>query len=564
MELVVEDSSNYNIIFNQDIRDISSNDILIYPSYDNWNDFGFKLKCTCCVINKKTGELVKIGAYIGFLPMDKENFSNDKHINEYSRELSQGFSKGSLSEAVFAPLDGKFKNSGYVIWGKVYFFTMLPSMADYRSGIEKLGVEQFGEFLRAINDLVLFKDSSEEWVSQAVSSEVFRLGFMRHSEGFFAFSNADSVLSGVEEEYFGGISQNLSFRFTLDGFKNEHCIELKYNQESLIPKRINILIGKNGLGKSQALRSFCRAALQYRDSSISLVDSNSNDRPMINRLLAIATPGETQNTFPGERISTQKLYYRRLSLTRNGRAKRTRSINELIIQLIRSEEVVGRNSRWNLFTDALSKVLHFDKLVLQTNNGSYIHLCVLDKMGGEQASLEKWAEIDANSEPKFLFSNEPRSLSSGQLTFLKFALLSCLYIENGSFVLLDEPETHMHPNMISDFVGLLDQLLEETGSQALIATHSVYFVREVSREQVHVFSKEDDDRILIVSPRLRTFGADVESISQFVFNEDVDNHLIDKIFDKVKKIPFEQIEKELSDELSMSALLNLKARMGDE
>ncbi|MBF4349710.1 AAA family ATPase, partial [Vibrio anguillarum] len=80
-----------------------------------------------------------------------------------------------------------------------------------------------------------------------------------------------------------------------------------------------------------------------------------------------------------------------------------------------------------------------------------------------------------------------------------------------SFVLLDEPETHMHPNMIADFVGLLDQLLEDTGSQALIATHSAYFVREISREQVHVLLKNESDEISIVSPRLRTFGADIES-----------------------------------------------------
>ncbi|MBF4400856.1 hypothetical protein EAY31_24550, partial [Vibrio anguillarum] len=99
---------------------------------------------------------------------------------------------------------------------------------------------------------------------------------------------------------FGGISQELDLNFSLDGFKNQHTIPLKYDHQSIIPKRINVLIGKNGLGKSQALKSFCRDALQYKDPSISLVDRYSKGRPMINRLLAIATPGETQNTFPGE------------------------------------------------------------------------------------------------------------------------------------------------------------------------------------------------------------------------------------------------------------------------
>ncbi|MFM5468665.1 hypothetical protein ACET9D_12335, partial [Aeromonas veronii] len=95
---------------------------------------------------------------------------------------------------------------------------------------------------------------------------------------------------------------------------------------------------------------------------------------------------------------------------------------------------------------------------------------------------------------------------------------------------------------------------------ALIATHSAYFVREVSREQVHVLSKQNNS-INISTPRLRTFGADIESISQFIFNEDIDNRLADKIFNKVKNMPYEKVQEELSSELSMSAMLNLKLRM---
>ena len=115
--------------------------------------------------------------------------------------------------------------------------------------------------------------------------------------------------------------------------------------------------------------------------------------------------------------------------------------------------------------------------------------------------------------------------------------------------------------MISDFVGMLDSLLEATGSQALIATHSAYFVREVSREQVHIFRVDNDDNISITSPRLRTFGADVESISQFVFMEDIDSKLTDKIYKKVKGQAFESVEEVLSRELSLAALMDLRSRL---
>lgn len=246
---------------------------------------------------------------------------------------------------------------------------------------------------------------------------------MRNSEPFYAFNNADSVLNGVEEELFEGISEKLKLSYKLDGFENAHELNLNYKQSGFIPKRINILIGKNGIGKSQALKSFCRAALRYQDKSISLGVGENYDRPMINRLLAIGTPGETQNTFPAERRSTQKLYYRRLSLTRNLRAKASKSINDMLVQLVRNDERIGKESRWTLFLNAISKVLPLKNVVLKNKDNSYVKLENLPFFDGEQASLEKWGRIHRKSDPQLLMSNEVHSMSSGQLTFFKFAVI---------------------------------------------------------------------------------------------------------------------------------------------
>ena len=125
---------------------------------------------------------------------------------------------------------------------------------------------------------------------------------------------------------------------------------------------------------------------------------------------------------------------------------------------------------------------------------------------------------------------------------------------------MDEPETHMHPNMIVDFIGLLDFLLEKTGSQALIATHSAYFVREVPNEQVTVLSLSEG-RLVTDRPRLPTFGATVDSISQFIFQENTEIRLSEKLYDKVKGKKFSDLEVQLSKEISLSALMRLKRMM---
>jgi len=86
-------------------------------------------------------------------------------------------------------------------------------------------------------------------------------------------------------------------------------------------------------------------------------------------------------------------------------------------------------------------------------------------------------------------------------------------------VLIDEPETHLHPNYVSDFVRLLDALLVQTGSFAILATHSAYFVRMVPNSQVIILTQERPAFVTATTPRLKTLGADIGAISSFVFGD---------------------------------------------
>ena len=100
---------------------------------------------------------------------------------------------------------------------------------------------------------------------------------------------------------------------------------------------------------------------------------------------------------------------------------------------------------------------------------------------------------------------------------IQFAAQAAASVENGSLLLLDEPETHLHPNYVSQFMDLLQDLLARTRSVAIIATHSAYVLREVPRQRVTVLSRDEDGRILADRPRMQTFGANIDDLSQFVF-----------------------------------------------
>ena len=474
---------------------------------------------------------------------------------------SSNFEKGMKSQKIDDSLlfEELIENSSKE---RTRFFTMLPDMEEYRKIVRVCGPKRAQLLLTSINDMVIHKSINTDWFDEAIESDTFQLKFLLRAGSFYAFHNAESILSGLINEDISGISKSILLEYQLDGFKNKHRINLKYESDSLIPKRINILIGKNGVGKSQALTKFSRLALQMTNEKGTLKDTESTDgRPMINRMIAIGTPGETVNTFPGERISQQKIFYRRLSFTRGSRSKQSRGITEALIQLGRNEESIKGKSRWSFFWDAISTCLPVKKIGILNKNKELIPLSSFASLDESESTARFSKEFDRNSEPKFCGGETINPLSSGQLTFFKFALQCSLYIENGSFVLMDEPETHLHPNMISDFVAMLDSLLEATGSQALIATHSAYFVREVSREQVHVFQVKQDNMIDVVPPRLRTFGSDIDSISQFVFEEDIDSRLTSKILRNLGNVTFDKVAEELEKELSLSALMDLQSRM---
>jgi energy-coupling factor transporter ATP-binding protein EcfA2 len=178
--------------------------------------------------------------------------------------------------------------------------------------------------------------------------------------------------------------------------------------------------------------------------------------------------------------------------------------------------------------------------------------------GGEQQRLERWGNVDARADVFRSVNGEVFPLSSGQLTFIRFAAQACLHIENGTMVLCDEPETHLHPNYISDFVRLLDKLLAETGSFAILATHSAYFVREVARSQVIVLRQTENKKVEVLTPRLRTFGADIGEISHFVFEDELFGNLVRQVRHQLKSNPSQaakylnSLERELSVEAWMS------------
>lgn len=403
------------------------------------------------------------------------------------------------------------------------YFTMLPSMAEYRKLVQMVGPERAEKILKAMKDLVALNEfkTNANWIAFAEDSDVFLKAFIHSSDSYFAFRNAGPILRGLEFESYRVMSSEINLKFQLAGRKTPHVIGFRFDHESDLPKRIAVVIGENGVGKSQALGRIARAALSGGKS----LNANNN-RLLMNRLLTFCPTNESGSVFP-PKSKKARLYYRRFALNRSRAAYRGNGIGDLLIQLVRSDAPLLNMSRWSIFLAAIQGISDWQQIAIPRKGkaAGFVHLSEMTDANNEAELIDRYASIDTRREPVRVVRRIGYPLSSGEISFLRFAAQASLHVENGSLLLLDEPETHLHPSFVSQFVVLLNNLLERTGSAAIIATHSAYFVREVFRDQVTVLRVTSEGEVAAEKPLLHTFGADVGAISYFVFGEDAPSKL---------------------------------------
>jgi energy-coupling factor transporter ATP-binding protein EcfA2 len=373
----------------------------------------------------------------------------------------------------------------------------------------------------------------------------------------------------LEFESLRALSETFRLEFKLPTFTNPHYFEFKFKHESEIPKRISVVIGKNGSGKSQTLRHFVKYLLKRNHH----LTAGDGERPIVGRVLAFSGPGETSKTFP-RKPRKANTDYNHITLGQIRTARLRSTFGEIILRLLRSDESIKGTNRWELFCNTIKVVCPLDELVLKflpnDNVSTFgnvrveeIHPLSEMRRSREAPQIAIWANIDLSAGIYRRVGNRVVPLSSGQLTFIRFAAYACLHIENGTIVLFDEPETHLHPNFISRFIRLLDRLLEETGSFAVLATHSAYVVREVPQTQVFVIRQQPLGEAEISSPRFKTLGADIGAISFFVFGDELHGDLLREVQNRLQRSrkPMETVLGEIESELSPEAVMYLRREL---
>jgi len=156
-------------------------------------------------------------------------------------------------------------------------------------------------------------------------------------------------------------------------------------------------------------------------------------------------------------------------------------------------------------------------------------------------------------------------LSSGQAILLYIISGIISNIRYDTLLLFDEPETHLHPNAISQLMNVIYDLVNEFKSYCIITTHSPLVIQEILSKNVYILEKNENTPV-IRKIGFESFGENLTVLTEEVFgNKEIIRHY-KKIIDELisKGLTYENIVSNLtSDEipLSLNAKLYIKSKL---
>ncbi|WP_222933269.1 AAA family ATPase [Pseudomonas prosekii] len=158
----------------------------------------------------------------------------------------------------------------------------------------------------------------------------------------------------------------------------------------------------------------------------------------------------------------------------------------------------------------------------------------------------------SDSKDQFLTSSSKffDRMSSGHAIVLLTITQLIETVEERTLVLIDEPESHLHPPLLSAFTRALSDLLTNRNAVAIIATHSPVVLQEVPKSCVSVISRT---RLVatVDSPESETFAENVGALTRQVFGLEVNKSGFHELLALAVSngMSFEEIEQQYSGQI---------------
>ncbi|MEV7318237.1 AAA family ATPase [Streptomyces microflavus] len=297
-------------------------------------------------------------------------------------------------------------------------------------------------------------------------------------------------------------------------------LDFEVSPASVPSNNIHVLIGPNGAGKTTLLRSLATAAVHPNRVPMPTERSitYNNNVGFANVLLVTFSAFDP---FVGVDPDPE-VKFQHVGLTTYGdgddygethasRLKERKELADEFIDSLRSIATSGRYPQWVSSLHTLASDRHFSAAVIGDEDED---APLSNRPIGQLGNVHDEPTNGAERPWREIFM----SLSSGHaLVLLTLTRLVDLVAER-TLVLLDEPEAHLHPPLLSSFVRALSTLLSERNGVAIAATHSPVVLQEVPRSCAYKIRRPGGRAR---RPRIETYGENVGVLTHEIFGLEV-------------------------------------------
>ncbi|WP_216332522.1 AAA family ATPase [Rhizobium sp. X9] len=486
-----------------------------YLRIDHWNDYSFVTLFEMEVFDE-TGALHKLGG------------------------IKIGFIGQTIKLASFQGLPEQFPALGEG------WFSLGQDVEFYRILSENTSAAFRTEFLAALRDVVALPDEFD----RAKEEEVFKISFLRSLSVATIQNQFRRVLHG------GAPLTDYDFAFMRAEDNSIGAVDIRFTVKANSKPSTNVhaIIGRNGVGKTTLLNNMIGAIIGPPNSQSGFYIPNpffqktaiANDyfSCLISVSFSAFDPFEPPDERSDPTLGTP-YYYIGLKDKRDSRGRRPlKSTEALQMECVENVNSCFENERKRMRWLAAIETLESDE------NFARLELRSLAKLVAEARQHQTSLLV--------------RSMSSGHAVVLLTISRLVAKVEEKTLVLLDEPESHLHPPLLSAFTRALGELLSDRNGVAIVATHSPVVLQEIPRSCALTITRSQSS-ISVTNPTVETFGENVGVLTREVFGLEVTKSGFHTVLEREANSgkSYDAIVAEYGGQLGLEARGILKALVAD-
>lgn len=431
--------------------------------------------------------------------------------------------------------DGLQVNADFDVLGDA--FISVGQSLDYYQRLSALDDDLRKKLLIALKDFIYLPERAEPFrLEDGWGKSLFR--YFGENDEFL--KTARSLLV---KNFDNLLADDLKFSFAVPGW--QQVVKFDYSlpkdakgkgrDEAPLPSRLFSVIGRNGSGKSTLLARIARVAYgslkDRQDESLSSLGKILPEEVSFPRIITVSYSAFDSFRLPALRPTVEGEADERVQVVKDIKMGVGRfvfcGLRDVAAELDADIEDEGPSGPLTIQSDKVGKTLlkPIEQLAIEFEETLLLvrELKAQDLLDQSLAWLSIDPSFSTDAKPltsDFLLSHGPRDLflqwSTGHKIVMHIICKLAAHTTQSSLILIDEPETHLHPPLLAALMHAIRNILNVKKAFAIVATHSPVVLQETISKHALIIRREGNVTV-VKSPSKETFGENVGTLTGDIF-----------------------------------------------